>query len=334
MPRNVEEWARVLSLSTDIAKVIIFRGDGETKWKVVRKRVEREYPKPDGDPLAKRGQIGAQSYKSRRRLKFLLRSCEIEWKSILTVTFGDMFPTDGREAALIRKTVINTLERYLGERGLVDGKFTYFWKQEFQSRGAVHWHILLPCEVTTQDIRWWATWWCNYQDKKYLLSRGQVEKMRLFNGLEQVFTDKRGCVHHPVWENERVPGGLSHYVSEYLGKEQQIDPPEWFTNPGRYYGHSGNVKQKPVGEIDVTKQANLGDVARSVMQSGVDGELLQLHQLGADELFLRALLGADRPEFLDLTQTPVLPSLVWGAPPLEVLEGLQGFRYLEGGEYG
>ena len=286
------------------------------------------------------------SKKSELYFKETLEMSGIRWRSTLTVTFGAEYPTDGQEAKLIFGAVRNALDRYLGDRGRVDdtGLFTYAWCREFQTkRKVIHWHIILPCDVTREDRRWWATWWSNYQGKKYNLSREQRGAIYRVNAYKD------------TWDNEHKEGALPHYISTYMAKGEQKEVPEGFTNPGRFWGKSANVRPKEIGEIDINLQGNLESVAAIVMSKEVlppvgmkrnedDSDDIYVHggdiedfdrplsmaELSSDELFVRELVGSYRPEFYDLRKTPVLRSVLWGCPPVQVLEGLKGFRYCSG----
>ena len=101
---------------------------------VAYRHLPRPVPMPRGH---KRGKVTEFSDRSRRRLALLLHRLSPAWGVFITLTVADasLSPQQVKSSALRR--VIDWLMG-LGFEAVV-------WKQEFQKRGAVHYHLLALC---------------------------------------------------------------------------------------------------------------------------------------------------------------------------------------------
>jgi len=101
---------------------------------VAYRHLPRAVPLPQG---RKRGKVTEFSDRSRRRLAILLHRLSPAWGVFITLTVADasLAPRQVKASALRR--VIDWLMG-LGFEAVV-------WKQEFQRRGAVHYHLLALC---------------------------------------------------------------------------------------------------------------------------------------------------------------------------------------------
>ena len=76
-----------------------------------------------------RQEITEFSSKARANMAFYLLASDTDWKSMLTVTYGDTYPKDGGIVKRHRDRILKTLRYRFPE-------CSYFWFLEFQRRGA------------------------------------------------------------------------------------------------------------------------------------------------------------------------------------------------------
>jgi len=119
---------------TGIAYDSRFRFIAQGALVVAYRHLPRPVPMPRGH---KRGKVTEFSDRSRRRLALLLHRLSPAWGVFITLTVADasLSPQQVKSSALRR--VIDWLMG-LGFEAVV-------WKQEFQKRGAVHYHLLALC---------------------------------------------------------------------------------------------------------------------------------------------------------------------------------------------
>lgn len=127
-----------------------------------------------------RGNITGFSAKSRRSLLFQLRNRPKAWRCMVTLTYGQQWPSDSQTCSKHRGTLIKALKRK-GIGGI--------WRLEFQKRGAPHLHLLLNKRVDVQYLR--ETW-----ERIAGVFAGQVNVLYKFKPfylakLEVVSTDQR-----------------------------------------------------------------------------------------------------------------------------------------------
>jgi len=119
---------------TGIAYDSRFRFIAQGALVVAYRRLPRAVPMPRG---RKRGKITEFSDRSRRRLAILLHRLSPAWGVFITLTVADASLSPQQVKASALRRVINWLMG-LGFEAVV-------WKQEFQRRGAVHYHLLALC---------------------------------------------------------------------------------------------------------------------------------------------------------------------------------------------
>lgn len=162
--------------------------------------------------------ISGFSNSSRRNLKFKAANSSHLLRSQFGLSYGDNYPTDGR----ICKKHFNLLNLKLSRKFPF---FLYLWIAEFQSRGALHFHLFTNIKPTEQNRRIIAEYWCdivNSTDKETMLK-----------------------VHnHP---KNFIPWnmGTGSYLCKYLDKHAQKSIPENFTGFGRFWGNSRNLIPEP-----------------------------------------------------------------------------------------
>jgi len=190
---------------------------------------------PGGGP---RGKIEYLSSRSRSYLAFAVAATEITFKSLLTLTYGNPYPTDGA----ICKAHLNA---FLTRMRATYPGLSYVWVTEFQKRGALHFHILLSLggieswHRKDAASRWasitapsnWATTTTEEQDTLYRKKSYNVHK------------------HKDTWQDLKEADGAMRYMTKYCLKTEQKIVPEEFQNVGRFFGMSRDVVKscrKPV----------------------------------------------------------------------------------------
>lgn len=178
--------------------------------------LERKYQGKPSPPDSNRSDIQEFSYKSRRRLAFVASNTDIEFKSMITLTYPRDFPGNGKDVKRQLQAFIRWLRHKLPT-------LDYLWFLEFQKRGAPHIHMLLNRPESDlpakKDVstRWYEI--CGTGDKLHLKAGTRTEQLRSKDG------GKR-------------------YTVKYAMKMYQKDVPEQFQNVGRFWGHSWRVKPR------------------------------------------------------------------------------------------
>jgi hypothetical protein len=166
----------------------------------------------------------------------------MEFKSMLTLTYGSPSPARGDEVKRHLNNVLTWLRRRFG---VVE----YLWFLEFQRRGAPHFHILLDVEPMTRDRFELANYWSRGVAKKWPGLEGATpdDRARL---QERMF---RVAFHEKSWEAIQKSDGVSRYVTKYATKIEQKTVPKRYENVGRFWGVSRGVIVPDVAEEPVTE---------------------------------------------------------------------------------
>lgn len=190
-----------------VTQVSVYSSEVVVKRRVINSQVPTK-------KHAVRGAIGDFSEASCRRLKFTARNVE-GLVTLLTLTYPAEFPTDGRKV----KQQWAAMRHWLTRQGLAG-----LWFQEFQERGAPHFHVFLTGEVDHRAVR--AAWYriAATSDPKHLLAGTRVERIRQKHA-------------------------AASYATKYCAKrEQKVIPPE-FTGMGRFWGLFGGLKVTPTADL-------------------------------------------------------------------------------------
>jgi hypothetical protein len=186
---------------------------------VVRKR-QLDLPE-DRDT---RGEITKWTSRAQKRLGFIAANTEVEFLTMITLTYPREWVTDGQEV----KRHLNLFLKRLARRH----DHSYLWFLEFQMRGAPHYHVLTTIAEVVIDKLWVSSaWWeiVASQNRDHLLAGTRVEKLR-----------KTGA-----W-----------YAVKYAYKMRQKEVPKNYRNVGRFYGYSRDVKPQPYMELS----GNIDDI--------------------------------------------------------------------------
>lgn len=218
---------------------------------LITKRASRFAPKnvPRG---TKRGKVEKMSSKSIARLAFVVTATEVAFESMITLTYGEVYPTDGKESKVHLGKIIN----WLRDAGICK---SYLWFLEFQQRGAPHYHILIDQDVILPKwraelaLKWLkCSTWNNSAWRADYAPDGQTAfDEKAVNAYQnKVFSV---CVHPRTWERVHSPNGARRYALKYCASAlKQKEVPEAYQNCGRFWGHSLDVKPKSIRTIDTT----------------------------------------------------------------------------------
>lgn len=205
----------------------------------------------EGDPPIvsepTRGKVTEFSKASRKRLAFVASNTDVEFTTMITLTYPGQFPTEGTQ---VKRHLRNFLDWIRKDQQAPD----YLWFLEFQARGAPHIHILLafPWPRTRAEIRGLrhrvsATWYriVASGDPRHLQAGTSVEKLRSRDG-------------------------GARYAVKYAQKMRQKKVPEAYQDCGRFWGHSRNVKPQARSSYRCTEDDIRGVLDRWKYYRGED----------------------------------------------------------------
>jgi len=188
-----------------------------------------------------RGAITEFSKRSRQRLAFVAANTDVEFKTMITLTYPLEFPSDGEKVKANFKAFLEWLTRDLGSRP------NYLWFLEFQSRGAPHFHLLIDYELP----RIWVQQTLHVGDRdvtRQVRNEGNREELRAFrfrvSGTWYRIVGSGDYKHLQAGtrvERVRKPGGASRYAVKYALKMYQKLVPAEYQNVGRFWGCSQDV---------------------------------------------------------------------------------------------
>lgn len=178
-----------------------------------------------------RGMVTELSRKSRQRMGFVLSTTNVDFGSMMTLTYGQQYPVDGREVKKSLHAMLKKIKyRYACE---------YFWWLEFQRRGAPHVHVLLTRRnVFNADRRWFADTWVDVIGVTERRLYSLLKNKQVYDQRQQMLNVHR---HPKSWEEIRVPGGGVKYGVQYALKPKQKGVPLRYGNVGRFWGCSRRV---------------------------------------------------------------------------------------------
>jgi hypothetical protein len=154
------------------------------------------------------------SRKSKSRLRFLAANCADQLISQFCMTYGDVWPLNGRSL----KADLHKFLVYL-KRSFPHSE--YLWIAEFQTRGCPHFHLFTNIEVNQ----------VNHQ-----------ELTRIWHQVAGYGQDKHLRVHGH--KSNFIPWKMltGSYLCKYLDKEHQKAIPQGFQSFGRWWGNARTLK--------------------------------------------------------------------------------------------
>lgn len=199
---------------------------------------------PEGNLVCNQGvrqPITEFTKSSRKNLAFVANNTDVIFDRMVTLTYPNIFPNDGR----IIKKHLDAMLQWLRRRNIGG----YLWFLEFQKRGAPHYHILLSGGdfIDRYDLseRWYTIVGSN--DKKHMESGTRIERGR----------------------SER---GLHRYAVKYAAKLRQKTVPKTFVSVGRLWGCSRNVNPSKAYYIPVDCESALTALLRDWRYLGEEGK--------------------------------------------------------------
>jgi hypothetical protein len=189
--------------------------------------VVKRYGHKNHSSPGKRGKVKEFTLPARKRLAFVAANTSIDFTAMITLTYPEDYPQNGRESKAHRKQFLWWLKHGPWALG------TYLWFIEFQRRGAPHYHILLLERVGNAAS----------------FRRFQWDVAHSWNGI--IDGDNVHLQQGTHTERLRSSEGGRHYCVKYAQKMRQKIVPAAYENVGRFYGYSRDVKPSPVMELTI-----------------------------------------------------------------------------------
>ena len=192
-----------------------------------------------------RGRIKKMSKNSLARLIVVAQTTDVEFSSMLTLTYPRIYPRSGD----IVKADVGFLTTWFKKAF----NWQYLWFLEFQSRGAPHIHVMLDNDGISPRLRaevglkWTHRTATSDWFQDYLNDSVDPDKTSA-----AIIRNMAAVACHPkTWELIESGEGARRYVTKYAAKQMQKSVPGRFSNVGRFWGCSQSVPKEGV-TVDVT----------------------------------------------------------------------------------
>ncbi len=180
------------------------------------------------------------SPRSMARLVATANATKIEFKSMITLTYPNLYPKDGRIVKAAMNNLLTTFrDRHWG---------SYLWFLEFQARGAPHFHILSEINAITPRMRvclaevWVGRWskenWFYDEAEFRAVGKDECRWEMMARTLSKAYYF---ILRRETWELLRSKDAGRRYTTKYATKEYQKEVPDGFEGIGRFWGCSKNV---------------------------------------------------------------------------------------------
>lgn len=182
------------------------------------------------------GEITEFSERSLYRLLHVVKNCDVDFFSMITLTYPAEFPTNGWEVKrnfnAFRKRL---LRRFPGIRGV--------WFLEFQKRVAPNFHILVLLRMNEHGVIFERSRiWCKEGPKSYKTVVALEEMISdwwfMIVGSKNEKHLAAGC----SWEVIENSDGALRYAAAHASKPYQKIVPKEFVEVGRFWGVIGCVE--------------------------------------------------------------------------------------------
>lgn len=181
----------------------------------------------------RRQKVTSLSPRALSRLAILATSTPTKFKSLLTLTYGANFVSEGTRVKYHLNFMLTKLRRSYGD-------FDYLWFLEFQARGAPHFHILttLGAPTKVQRAKFAAMWADIVEPQNWPYEQVKwAEGQATYHG--ELWTNE-ACQavhrHKKNWDSLKHEDGARRYVIKYATKLQQKIVPKNYRNVGRFWG--------------------------------------------------------------------------------------------------
>jgi len=182
--------------------------------RVIRRRREIQYlvSESKGSTPGKRPEITSFTPAASNRLRRYIDNYYADFETMVTLTYGATWPTDGR---VVKRHLAAWFERLRRQTTLQDGvswmtEYSLVWWLEFQERGAPHIHMVATGWISKS---WAAEAWAH-------ITGGDVTACCRVEGL-------------------RDSDAVGAYAAKYAAKSDQKTVPPGYENVGRFWGRRG-----------------------------------------------------------------------------------------------
>lgn len=193
---------------------------------------------------SKRGAIEELSARARLRMLHTVKNSDVNWQSLICLTYPAEFPSDGRTVKANLNAFLTVMRRKFGEG------VSYLWFLEFQRRGAPHLHMFCDVEPSSALRAWISVTWYRIVGSR----------------------DIRHLRAGTQWSKLRHDDGAFRYAAKYACKPSQKMVPEGYRDVGRFWGASRNVKATPEEKIAMCADELIDRLAFSAARFCADGK--------------------------------------------------------------
>ena len=218
-------------------------------YKLVRKSLLQDTYLPEGS-----NKIVTFTKKSLANLIFTINATDIEFHSMITLTYPKEYPANGAAVKEDLRVFTQWLQRRFDTEVL--------WFLEFQERGAPHFHILTQKDCLTPEMRIDAgmSWVRRIIQAPWFLAcfrfyqNGSVQGFDYQDYRTEVLKIAKVNTHDTFWELAKSENGMRNYAAKYASKMYQKEVPKKYTEVGRFWGSSKGVKPREIATIDTCEE--------------------------------------------------------------------------------
>ncbi len=221
----------VLNVGKDLRAIAVYKYRRD--WVVVKQTV-------DDFPFAgrKSGAVITEfSHQARYNLLHWCKNCNLDFHSMLTITYPSEFPRDGRQV----KDDLKSFKMKLSYRY---PKIAGIWFLEFQQRGAPHFHFLLNLDLSLFGplVKKRRTRKNKSHTSFFYWTNEKIQEKASLAWYKTVASgDEKHLRAGVCWEALKNAEAAQRYASKHASKPHQKEVPEDFLNVGRFWGKLGDV---------------------------------------------------------------------------------------------
>lgn len=212
-------------------------------------------PVPRNARKPNKRKIHSMNKRSLDRMVFYVSTSGIQFSSLLTLTYGQNYPVNG-------KRVKSDLNHFLLKMKRSFGSFSYFWFLEFQRRGAPHLHMVMtlpPPDECKRELM--ATIWADItEDGNWYYTEVRPPYKRREAGFGMSTKDSVFRQHRrkETWSGLKKQDGAIRYALKYAAKQGQKLVPKSYRDVGRFWATSRDVRpprgiEVPLNEDEVRR---------------------------------------------------------------------------------
>lgn len=193
-----------------------------------------------------RSEIVKFTQRARDKMLFTASATEVIFKSMITLTYPESFPIDGKRVKMDLKVFRQRMVREYGCEIL--------WFLEFQKRGAPHFHLLTTVkEPNMSDRKKLAYMWADVAARRPSPDDNLPAHERHFAEYAKIW---RVHAHSRSWEAIREVNGAVRYAAKYATKTRQKEVPEEYKDVGQFWGCSKLVRDtaRPIAVVDANSR--------------------------------------------------------------------------------